>query len=378
MRLTVRLTRITNVLLIIAIVVAAMVYAKPVLIPIVFGIVLALLLLPICRFFERWQLPRILAIVFSFLVIAIVLGGIITFFSTQVGALFEDIKTFEKKLMQLAESVNIMVVQSDFGKTLNLSGVFEEQSSAFMSESTRLIGQTVTSSIYLLGMVGLTIVYVFLFLLYRSSFRNLIVLLNSDENQEDIRHMISSIRKVAQNYFYGMFTVILMVGTLNGIGLWLIGIDHAFLFGYFAAFLTIVPYIGTTLGGLIPFTYSLIYYDPLWMPLAVAALYIGIQQLEGNILTPKIVGESVSINPLFALLALIVGGMIWGVAGMILFIPMVAMLKVLFDHIPSMRPYGVLLSSEFPENDFGKLIEKTKQLLINKKKEAEKEKGATI
>lgn len=378
MRLTIRLSRITNVLILIAFIVTAMVYAKPVLVPIAFGIILALLFLPLCRFFERWHMPRVIAIALSFIAIAIVLGGIITFFSTQVGALFDDIKLFEKKMMELINSINEIMVNSELGKTLNLSNLFEEQSSAFMSESTRLIGQTVTSSLYVLGMAGLTVVYTFLFLLYRSSFRNFIVLLNSDDNHEDIRQMITSVRKVAQNYFYGMFTVILIVGTLNGIGLWLIGIDHAFLFGYFAAFLTIVPYIGTTLGGLIPFTYTIIYYDPLWMPFAVAILYISIQQLEGNILTPKIVGDSVSINPLFALVALLVGGMIWGISGMILFIPMVAMLKVIFDHIPSMKPYGLMLGSEFPDNDFGKLIEKTKQLLSSKKTEAEKEKGANI
>ncbi|MFW6226956.1 MAG: AI-2E family transporter, partial [Bacteroidota bacterium] len=139
----------------------------------------------------------------------------------------------------------------------------------------------------------------------------------------------------------------LILGALNGTGLWLIGLDYPFLFGYFAAFLAIIPYIGTFIGGLIPTTYAIIYTDSLWTPLMVVALYSGIQALEGNILTPKIVGSKVSINPLFALIALITGGFMWGIAGMILFIPSLAILKVIFDQVDSLKPYGALLSSDF-------------------------------
>jgi len=148
--------------------------------------------------------------------------------------------------------------------------------------------------------------------------------------------------------------------------MWAIGIDFPFLFGYLAAVLTIIPYIGTTIGGMLPTFYALVTYDSLWMPISVIALYLTIQTIEGNILTPKIVGNKVSLNPLFALISLLVGGLLWGIAGMILFIPIMAIVKVIFDHIESLQPYGILLSSDFgsnEENIFTKIKWKVSEIL---------------
>src|SRR5690606_17310314 len=111
------------------------------------------------------------------------------------------------------------------------------------------------------------------------------------------------------------------LGTINSLGLYIIGIEHAMLFGFFAAFLNIIPYIGTTIGGSLPVLYALLNYDELWRPIAVLIFYQLVQTVEGNFITPKIVGSKVSINPFIAIVVLIIGGFYWGIAGMVLSIP---------------------------------------------------------
>lgn len=148
-----------------------------------------------------------------------------------------------------------------------------------------------------------------------------------------------------QKYLYGLLTVMAILAFLNSVGLLIIGIKYAVFWGVLAALLSIIPYIGTTLGGTLPFLYAVATAGNWWQPLAVVALYATIQQLEGNIITPKVVGSSVAINPLVALLAIIVGGFVWGVVGIILAIPIAGVIKILLDNNPNTRAYGFLLGN---------------------------------
>ena len=137
-----------------------------------------------------------------------------------------------------------------------------------------------------------------------------------------------------------------ILAVLNSIGLLIIGIKYAVFWGVLAALLSIIPYIGTTLGGTLPFLYAVATAGNWWQPLTVVALYAFIQQIEGNIITPKVVGNSVSINPMVALLAIILGGFIWGIAGIILAIPITGVVKILLDHNPRTRSFGFLLGTQ--------------------------------
>jgi len=153
-----------------------------------------------------------------------------------------------------------------------------------------------------------------------------------------------------------LLLVILILGVLNSLGLWLIGIRYAAFWGFLAACLAIIPYIGTTLGGFLPFIYALATTGTLWQPAAVVLLYSSVQTLEGNFITPNVVGNSVSINPLAAIIFLFIGGMIWGISGLILALPFVAVLKVVMEHITPLRPVSELLSSDL-YSDSDKFLE---------------------
>jgi predicted PurR-regulated permease PerM len=152
-----------------------------------------------------------------------------------------------------------------------------------------------------------------------------------------------------------MFLLIIILGFANSIGLWIIGIDSPFLFGFLAATLSIIPYVGTTLGATIPVLYAFVSHDALWMPIAIAIMFWAIQLVESNFLNPKIVGSSINVNPLAAIISLIVGAAVWGVAGMVLFLPFAAMLKVFCEQFDQLKPVAMLINNEEENSGGGKL-----------------------
>ena len=172
--------------------------------------------------------------------------------------------------------------------------------------------------------------------------------------------MFKSVQQVGQKYLSGMILLIIIIGLANSIGLWIIGIDNPFLFGFLAAVLSIVPYVGTALGAIFPILYAFVSYDTLWPAIAVAILFWAIQLISDNFLSPKIVGGSLQVNALTAILSLIVGALVWGVAGMILFLPFAAMLKVFCEEYEELKPIALLIGNENykEKNNSGRFIGK--------------------
>src|SRR5690606_4568001 len=196
------------------------------------------------------------------------------------------------------------------------------------------------------------------FLLYYSSFfKEFLHRLVRPEGHEKLNYVFVQGERVVRSYILGLFIVIVIVGTLNTIGLAILGVDYALFFGVLAALLTIIPYLGIFIGSLLPILYALLTKDSLWYPVGVAAVFWFVQFIEGNFITPNVVGNKVSLNPFAAIIALFVGGAVWGPAGMILFIPYLALLKVIFDVIEPLAPYGFLLGNPEEKRD-SKLLNK--------------------
>lgn len=164
------------------------------------------------------------------------------------------------------------------------------------------------------------------------------------------------IQSVVQNYIVGLATVIAIIGILNSIGLFALGIKYALFFGLFGALLNVVPYVGVLLGGLLPTVYALITKDSVWYPIGVIGIYWIVQILEANFITPNIVGSKVSLNPFAAIVAILVGEQVWGIAGMILAIPLLAICKVIFDIIEPLKPIGFVLGEPGSEKEKSKSL----------------------
>ncbi len=315
--------------------------------PLAFSIIFTIMLLPLCNFFERLVKRRVPAILLTLLSVIIGLGIIITLFSVQLTAIINNLENITGKIGEGLQSIfdwlnrNFDFQESDIKDNIPK---LAENSVAFVQKGIT----SVTSFIFNLFFV---ILLVFFLLWYQYNFKQFILIQASAEKKENLQDILQKIQSTIQKYLYGLLLVIGILAVLNSVGLLIIGIDYAIFWGVLAAFLAVIPYIGTTLGGTLPFLYAIATTDNWWQPAAVVGMYVIIQNLEGNIITPKVVGSSVSINPLIALVAIIFGGFVWGIAGIILAIPAIGCVKIILDHSSRTKPVAFLLSNKMHQKD---------------------------
>ncbi|MBI1226697.1 MAG: AI-2E family transporter [Bacteroidetes bacterium] len=331
-------------------VVYILVIGKSILAPLVFGALFAFMLKPLCSRFERWIKWRSLAIILAMASAIIPITIVIYFFSSQFMKVVADMPSIKEKLNN-----GITMVYSATRNMLGFSRAetdqfFTEQLPSMISSSSFFGNGVSTSASFITGFL-LTFIYIFLFLLYRSAFKNFILMQSHQTKRESTHSLLENIQKVIQGYLQGLVMVIFILGILNSVGLCVIGIKHPFFWGFLAATLAIIPYIGTFIGGLLPILYAIGTSNEAWQPLAVLILFVVVQTLEGNLITPKVVGSSVSINPLAALIALLVGAEIWGIAGMILSLPSIAILNEMLKQSDAWRPVSLLISDEIGINE---------------------------
>lgn len=324
-----------------------MVLAKAVLIPLSMALLISFILLPVVKKFESWGINNLLAAFLSLLIMILIIGGSIFLFSNEIMRLSEEVHNFTGKLMDaLTELVVYINVNFNFIDTLKRDELVEKGKDWISKSSGSMVKNTFNSTASLVAGILTTIIFAFLFLIYRRGLTKAFVAFGDEENKDRIYTMLKNIQNVGKKYLSGMFLLIIILGFANSIGLWIIGIDSPFLFGFMAAILSIVPYVGTTLGATIPVLYSFMSSDSLWVPVSVMFLFWGIQTIESNFLSPKIVGSSLNVNALVAILSLLVGASVWGIAGMILFLPFAAMLKVICEEFEPLKPVAMLISND--------------------------------
>jgi predicted PurR-regulated permease PerM len=199
--------------------------------------------------------------------------------------------------------------------------------------------------------IFLVLIFTFFFLLYRDHFVNVVQKIYRDSESELVLARIVKLRKLLITYIVGVVKVMGILIVLNLIAFASLGIKHAIFFAVIGAILNIIPYVGPFIGALLPMAYSFLTKDSLFYPIAVIVCYQIIQFIEGNILTPKIVGGNVNLNPFITILGLLIGASIWGVAGMILIIPVMAILRQIFEWNEDTKPFAVLLGEEKPKEE---------------------------
>lgn len=331
---------------------AILVLAKPILIPLSVAMLIAFILLPLAKKFESWGVKRILATFLSMFSVFLLLVGVIFFFSTQVISLSEEFSNFQDRILHSFTDITLYINKNvpfieDLGKDElfdRLKGWLEDSMGSMVKKS---INSTTT---FLAGLLA-TVVFTFLILIYRDGLTTAFAKFSPEDKRERVVKMFKSVQQVGLSYLLGMMLLILVLGLANSIGLWIIGIDNPFLFGFLGATLSIIPYIGTVAGAIIPIVYAFVSYDSIWIPVAVGLLFWFVQLVSDNFLSPKIVGSSLKLNALTAILSLFVGAVVWGVAGMILFLPFAAMLKVVCEEYDELKPIALLIGSQNYEDD---------------------------
>jgi predicted PurR-regulated permease PerM len=188
-------------------------------------------------------------------------------------------------------------------------------------------------------------VYVFLFLYYRTKFAYFFLKVVGRENRLVAVKVLREISRVVTRYMLGVATVVLILCFFNSIGLLLIGIKYPLLFGVVSALFSFIPYFGNFLGGIIPFLFALLTEDKSIYALRIAIFVYVIHFVENNILSPNIVGNNIRLNPFVIILGLIIGAMVWGIPGMLVVIPFLAMLNIVLKTLPNMQPYVYLIGT---------------------------------
>jgi predicted PurR-regulated permease PerM len=287
--------------------------------------------------------------------VVIILAGGIFLFSSQIIELTRDFSDIEEKVLRIFAEITLYI-NNNVNLVPNLEkGELMKEIKDWIDRSTGAIIQKTFSSTasFIAGLLA-TAIFTFLMLIYRTGLVKAFVLFYPDERREQVLMMFKSMQQVGKKYLVGMILIIIVVGLINSIGLVIIGIDHPFLFGFMASLLAIIPYVGTTVGAAIPVLYAFMAYDSIWVAIAVAILFWAVQVVESNFLTPKIVGGSLKVNALTAIISIIVGASVWGIAGMVLFLPFVAMLRVFCEQYESLKPIAMLIGEQ---NDGEKDVE---------------------
>lgn len=346
-----------------------LIVGQGIIVPLTISFFIAFLLIPFNMFLERIHVTRVLAAILSVIITLIALAGILTLFGSQIGRFANDMDQIIEKLADLKDKLPESI-SSNFQGSLSIDSIL-----AFVQKH---IGQIFTSMSSVLGSLGLVIVvpiFIALILIYRDHlkefafrvFDNDRAKIHRDEHNET-KSLITRIRKVVQKYITGVFYVMCILFVLYSILFFSLGLKHAMLFAAIGAVLNIIPYIGPIMGSLLPMLFAFVTKDSLFYPMAVLVGTIVIQSTEGNFLTPKIVGNNVSLNPFVTLIAIIVGGTIWGVVGMILFIPMTAILKEILGAVDGLQPYAYLLGNPDESPSQNKFISKMTEKIKKKPK----------
>lgn len=339
--------KIAHFLIILVILTCIIIVGKDILFPLVMGALLSFMLRPLFNWFfgifNNRMFASFMAILVAFVPLALSLG----FFALQLHKVILELPDIMRGLQ---ESINEL--SAALTDIFNLRGRamddYVDEAILWITKSPfTFLGTGILTSSSILLNFGLVIIYTFLFLLYRKAFKKLMLQQFSEDIRRGGAEMLFEVQQVAQQYFFGVLSVMLILGILNSVGLYFIGLDFPILWGFLAAALAIIPYIGTFMGGLLPFLYSFASGDGYWQPVAIMVMYAAVQTLEGNFITPKVVGRSVNLNPIAAILSLFIGEAIWGLSGMIVAIPLLAIFRIVLDHIPNWRPVALALSDDF-------------------------------
>ncbi|MFN6944854.1 MAG: AI-2E family transporter [Cytophagaceae bacterium] len=321
-------------------------FARSFLIPFFTATLIAMLLLPVAQFLEKKGLNRGFSISLCIILLLLLVSLLIFLLSAQVRLFAEDIPayrlTVNEKFTDLREFIakNFHITQEE--QTAYLQNELEN----LLVSATVYFRSAILMTSNFLVSLSIIIFYIFFFLFYRNKFHKFILMITKPESHSRTMFIIQSSTSMTMSYLGGVLIVVSILTALNSIGLWIIGIPHPFFLGFIAALLNIIPFIGSVVGSIIPMLVAFLTMDSIWYMVAVGILFTTIQMIESYVLTPKITGGKIRLNPLATIVALIVGGLLWGIAGMILFIPMLGILKVLFRHIEHLNPFAYLIGAE--------------------------------
>ncbi len=312
-------------------------------VPLSFAVLISFVLYPVCAWFEKKGIGRVPSILISMVILLIIAISALGLLIQQFASFLKEWPVIKVKVAESVQQlsqflVNYYSISKDKQQHF-LNQLFDQSS----GDLVQMLQQTLSASAFWVVMLVLIPVFAVLILYYRHLLVEVIYRLFPSERKENIKNILFLTINTYYNFIKGMILVYVIVGALNSIGLLLLGVPHAVFFGFVAAILTFIPYVGIMVGALLPMAMAWITYNSIWYAVGVVGVFAFIQYLEANVIFPLAVSNRLNINALATLVAILVGGILWGFAGMILFVPFLAIIKLVADHHPKMKTWSILL-----------------------------------
>jgi predicted PurR-regulated permease PerM len=322
-----------------------------VLIPLAFSLLLAILLNPLTNRLQRFKISRVWSIVISLVIAMLAMGLVGYFLVSQIAGFTNELPMFEKKMHELMGQVQ-HAASEQFGLTQAKQNQFIKE---FQTSLKPFLGRTLGVIAGSLAMFFLLPIYSFLFLFYKPLILNFLYEIFENDKSKEVGTVLKQTNGAIQSYMVGLLIEALIVAAMNSVALLLLGVKYALLLGVMGALLNVLPYIGGIIAITLPVLVATATKDGFQTQIGIVIAYLIIQFIDNHFLIPYIVSSKVKINALVSIVIVLLGGALWGVPGMFLSIPFIGVLKVIFDRIPEMKPWGKLLGDEVPTRHKGQI-----------------------
>ncbi|MCW3071403.1 MAG: yhhT [Bacteroidetes bacterium] len=320
---------------------------QDILIPLVFALIISILLNPVVNFLTRKGLNRVIAILFSITLLIVVVGGILYFIGSQLTLFSDAFPQLKEKFNALTSDALNWCSQTFKINRWKLNTWITDKKGETMNNAGSMIGGALTTISGFFILVFLIPVYIFMFLFYKPLLLDFVSQIFKKDKHGAVAEVLANTKSLIQSYLVGLLIEMLIVATMNSTALLIIGVDYAILFGIIGAILNLIPYIGGVIAIALPMAMAFITQTPM-KALFVLLAYCVVQLIDNNFLIPKIVASKVKVNALISIVVVLIGGALWGVAGMFLSIPLTAICKVVFDKIQPLKPIGFLIGDTMP------------------------------
>ncbi len=323
-----------------------LVKAKAFLIPFFIGILLAMVMLPVHHLLRKWKIPEgVSSLVSAFLIFALCIG-VFFMISSQIQSIAEKFPHYQEKIQPDIEQVQHFIAQKTGISPKQQMKQMQEALNSQSQKGGSIVFKVFPKFIAFTSNFLLVFVYIFFFMFYRGKFKNAVLYFIPEKNREKGRAIMANFGRVSQQYLFGRFILILFLALFYALGLTLAGIKYAILISVIAALLSLIPYIGNIIGVFLALFMSMLTNGTIEGIIGVIIVFSIAQFIESYILEPYVVGHQVELNPVVTVLGVIIGGFIWGIAGMIIAIPIMGIFKVVFDNVEFLKPLGYLLDEQ--------------------------------
>lgn len=317
--------------------------------PLILAFFIAIVLLPAYRFLRKLKLPEVVAISLSILLLVILVGSIVWFFSSQISALIADFPQIRANVTKHLETLSDWLNKKMNFSTDKQLKFINEQSGKLLNQTGNMLSGAAGSVSSVFIFIGLVPIYVFLMLYYKNLLLRFVYLWFPESNHEKLKEVMQETEVIIKSYLVGLLIQITYITVMLGGLLLIFGIQHALLIGVIFAILNLIPYVGALIGNIIGVLLTLTSSTDLWPIFTVLGTIAVVQFLDNNILMPRIVGSKVKINALATIVGVFIAGALSGIMGMFLSLPIIAVFKIIFDRTDRFRQWGVLLGDERPK-----------------------------